>query len=170
MNQQSIDLSNYGKQTTKSIGYYDSTTDELRKTYIPPSISITSNTIILLSIIFSIIIFISQFCLNNLGIPTTNNNMCQQFFFNTYNQYYYILIPLCIFIFIYSFSILDIIIDYFNQQYYNYKNNYPNIFSTFLNADYNFGSINIFLCSVKSLINFDSISNLLNKKKEYEII
>lgn len=165
MNQQTIDLSKYGKNTQKHIGYYDSTLDNNRKIWIPPTISINSNVIILTSIIFSIIIFISQFCLNNLGIPNSTN-ICQKTFTNIYIKFYYIIIPFFTIIFLYYSSIYDIIIDYFKQQYFNYKNNYPNIFSSIYNYNYSLG----FFTSLTCYFKFDKIINLLNKKKEYEII
>ena len=168
MNHQSIDLSNFGKNTNKSIGYDDSSFNQKRNVWIQPNISINSNIIIFISIIFSIIIFISQFCLNNFGI--NSNNICQKSFINIYTQYYYIVIPFFIILFIYYFGIYDYTIDFFKREYYDYKNNYPNIFSTVLNYNYSFGSINIFICYLKTLINFDNIKTLLNKKKEYEII
>ena len=163
MNHNSIDLSNYGRKITKPTGYYDSTLDKKNKVFIPPRISINSNIIILLSIIFSIIIFTSQYCLNNLGIPNTNNNICQTNFY----KYYYIIIPLFSIIFIYYFGLFDMFIDYLNQEYFDYKNNYPNIYSTLLKHN----SLRFFTCSfTNSFFDFNSISNLLNKKKQYEII
>ena len=153
----SIDLSKYATKIKDPIGYSTTTRQyDTYDTYLTSNISINSNIIIFISIIFSIIIFISQYCLNNFGIYSENNNICQSLFqitYTTYAHYYYIFIPICIFIFIYCFRIFDIIIDYINQQYYNYKNNYPN-------------PITNYYLSSRLKCAFD----IINKKKEYEVI
>ena len=57
-------------------------------------------------------------------------------------------------------------IDYLNQEYFDYKNNYPNIYSTLLK----YNSLRFFNCVfTNSIFDFNYISNLLNKKKNMKL-
>ena len=78
---------------------------------------------------------------------------------------YIIIIGLFV-LFLYLIGVLDIIINYFKEEKYNYENNRPNIFSKVTNFDFSKGSTKLIKCATKKWINTDEINKVLKAKKK----
>jgi len=187
----SIDMSSFNNKSEEvHIGYYDAYTDPYRKEFVSNNLNIDFNVIICFSIIGAIIIFLSQFCLNNLdidieqtykGLNTQNfllgkQNICQKPIHLIFSFKYpfisvigiIIIIALIIYL-LYLFGVLNLISEYFKEQKYYYDNDEPNLFTSILNTvDLTKGITKAYDCAIDSIIDTDKINE--NYKKKYETI
>lgn len=184
----SIDMSKIDDiKLEEATGYYDSSIDPYRTEFRGNDVHIDGNIILICSIIGAIFIFISQYCINNFGISLHEHyrgedqsdllfgkqNVCQNFISIILSFEYpiisivgYIIIIGLFVLFLYLIGVLDIIINYFKEEKYNYENNRPNIFSKVTNFDFSKGSTKLFKCATKKWINTDEINKVLKAKKK----
>lgn len=187
----SIDMSSINNKSEEvHTGYYDASTDPYRPEFVSNDLKIDFNVIICLSVIGAVIIFLFQFCLNNLGIDIKDTykgldtqdfmlgkqNICQKpislIFSFKYPFISVIGISIIIGAFVYLlhiFGIFKLIGDYFKEQIYYYENDEPNIFTSILNAvDFTKGITKAYDCAIDNIIDTDKINE--NYKKKYETI
>ena len=184
----SIDMSKIDNiKLEEATGYYDSSIDPYRTEFKGNDIHINANIIIFCSVIIAIYTFISEYCVNNLGISLHEHyrgtdqsnlifgkqNVCQNFISVILSFEYpiisiigYIIIIGLLGVFLYLTGILDSIINFFKEEKYNYDNNRPNIFSKVTNFDFSKGSTKLFKCATKKWINTDEINKVLKAKKK----
>lgn len=184
----SIDINNFDKLgdeniVHQNIGYYDSYVDDTRNTYKEPTnMNVKNNTLIIGAIIYALYLFIRSYCIKNVGIKDyeivddvklLKKNICQNFFDLVFSFEYpiitiiaYIILFIYIIFTLYLWGIFDFIIDYFYQQYINFINNDANIFTNIMNYDYTQGTIKLYKCTINSIADTETISNLLKKKKD----
>ena len=187
----SIDMSSINNKSEEvHTGYYDASIDPYRQEFVSNNLYIDFNTIICFSIIGAIIIFLFQFCLNNLdidldetykGLDTqdflfSKQNICQKPISLIFSFKYpfisiigIIIIIAFIIYLLHLFGVWDNISEYFKEQQYYYDNNQPNVFTSILNAiDFTKGITKVYDCAIDSVIDTDKINE--NYKKKYEQI
>tara|TARA_Y100000741_G_scaffold357340_1_gene335091 strand:+ start:1776 stop:2378 length:603 start_codon:yes stop_codon:yes gene_type:complete len=187
----SIDMSSINNKSQEvHTGYYDASVDPYRQEFVSNNLNIDFSVIISFSIIGAIIIFLFQFCLNNLGIDIKQTykgldtqdfilgkqNICQKPISLIFSFEYpfisiigiTILIALIIYL-LHLFGILNSISEYFKEQKYYYDNEQPNLFTSILNTiDFTKGITKAYDCAINSVIDTDKINE--NYKKKYQTI
>tara|TARA_B100000401_G_C52795140_1_gene715467 strand:- start:564 stop:1187 length:624 start_codon:yes stop_codon:yes gene_type:complete len=185
----SVDMSSINNKSEEvHVGYYDPSVDPYRKEFVSNNLNIDFNVIICFSVIGAIIIFLFQFCLNNLGIDLKETyrgvstqdlllgkyNICQKPIHLIFSFKYpfisiiAIIIIICLIIYLlHLFGIWDKINEYFKEQKYNYDNDKPNIFKSMQNTvDFTKGITKFYDCAIDSVIDTNKINQKYKKKYE----
>ena len=186
----SVDMSSVNDKSEEvHLGYYDASTDPYHSEFVSnDNLNFDPNFIICFSIIGAIIMFLFQYCLNNLDIDLNEvykgqsakdilfekQNICQRPISIIFSFEYPIIsvfaILILIGLFIYLlhiFGILNLISEYFKEQKYYYDNGQPNLFTSILNTiDFTKGITKVYDCAIDSVVDTEKIKKNYEKKKK----